>query len=240
MRQHRVAHLLMGGQACVLYGAAEFSRDLDLAILPDPDNLDRLRGALADLEAEVVAVPLFRREHLDEGLAVHFRCRHSEAKGLRIDVMTRMRGVEPFPRLWARRTTFDFDDETLEVLSLPDLVAAKKTQRDKDWPMVRRLLDMNFLTHKQEPTPERVDFWLRELRTPELLVEVAERYPKAVAEARLGRPLLDHARAEALERGDLARALRAEEDAVRTEDEAYWRPLKRELSRMRRERKRPE
>lgn len=36
----------MGGQACVLYGAAEFSRDLDLAILPDPDNLDRLRRAL--------------------------------------------------------------------------------------------------------------------------------------------------------------------------------------------------
>ena len=32
----------MGGQACVLYGAAEFSRDLDLALLPDPDNLDRL------------------------------------------------------------------------------------------------------------------------------------------------------------------------------------------------------
>ena len=32
----------MGGQACVLYGAAEFSRDLDLALLPDPANLDRL------------------------------------------------------------------------------------------------------------------------------------------------------------------------------------------------------
>jgi len=27
----------------VLYGAAEFSRDLDLALLPDPANLDRLR-----------------------------------------------------------------------------------------------------------------------------------------------------------------------------------------------------
>lgn len=26
----------MGGQACVLYGAAEFSRDTDIAILPDP------------------------------------------------------------------------------------------------------------------------------------------------------------------------------------------------------------
>ena len=30
MRAHRVRALLMGGQACVLYGAAEFSRDTDL------------------------------------------------------------------------------------------------------------------------------------------------------------------------------------------------------------------
>jgi hypothetical protein len=30
----------MGGQACVLYGAAEFSRDTDLAILASPANLE--------------------------------------------------------------------------------------------------------------------------------------------------------------------------------------------------------
>ena len=35
MRAHRVRALLMGGQACVFYGAAEFSRDMDLAILAE-------------------------------------------------------------------------------------------------------------------------------------------------------------------------------------------------------------
>jgi hypothetical protein len=238
IRAHRVDHLLMGGQACVLYGGAEFSRDIDLAILPDPGNLDRLRHALADLDAEVIAVPPFRSEHLEEGLAVHFRCRHPEARGLRIDVMTRLRGVEPFPRLWARRTTFVFEDETLDVLSLPDLVAAKKTQRDKDWPMIRRLVDVNYLAHREEPTPERVAFWLRELRTPELLVEAAGAHPDAAANARRERPLLDLATPEGLGRGDLARALRDEEEALRGEDEAYWRPLKEKLSRLRRERRR--
>ena len=43
----------------MLYGAAEFSRDLDLALLPDPGNLDRLRQALDDLEAEVIAAPAY-------------------------------------------------------------------------------------------------------------------------------------------------------------------------------------
>ena len=74
--RHQVAHLLMGGQACVLYGAAEFSRDLDLALLPDPANLDRLEAALAELDAEVIAIPSLSLTHLAEGLAVHFGCRH--------------------------------------------------------------------------------------------------------------------------------------------------------------------
>jgi len=49
----------MGGQACVLYGAAEFSRDVDFAILADTGNLRRLRSALKELQAEVIAVPGF-------------------------------------------------------------------------------------------------------------------------------------------------------------------------------------
>jgi PHD/YefM family antitoxin component YafN of YafNO toxin-antitoxin module len=49
----------MGGQACVFYGAAEFSRDTDLAILASSENLARLRKSLKDLKAEVIALPPF-------------------------------------------------------------------------------------------------------------------------------------------------------------------------------------
>jgi hypothetical protein len=38
----------MGGQACVFYGAAEFSRDTDLAILASSENLAKLGNALED------------------------------------------------------------------------------------------------------------------------------------------------------------------------------------------------
>ena len=58
----------MGGQACVLYGAAEFSRDTDLAILADAANLNRLRNALNDLRAKVIAVdPKYDFVVLDAG-----------------------------------------------------------------------------------------------------------------------------------------------------------------------------
>ena len=64
---------------------------------------------------------------------------HPDVQKLRLDVMTKMRGCDDFEQLWQRRTTIeDLDAKSnYEVLSIEDLVKAKKTQRDKDWPMIR-------------------------------------------------------------------------------------------------------
>lgn len=232
MAARQVRALLMGGQACVFYGAAEFSRDTDLAVLAEPDNLDRLRTALADLQAECIAVPPFELDYLRRGHAVHFRCGHPEAAGLRVDVMSAMRGVAPFPELWERRTVLaDAEGITYELLSLPDLVQAKKTQRDKDWPMLRRLLEADYYAEHKTASAERVRFWLRELRTPELLVELAGQHPLPCEELVRTRPLLACAVT-----GDvtaLQAGLDAEEKRERELDRQYWQPLKAELERLR-------
>ncbi len=57
LARHRVRTLLMGGQACILFGAAEFSRDIDVAVAIDARNLARLRAALSELRAEPVFFP---------------------------------------------------------------------------------------------------------------------------------------------------------------------------------------
>jgi hypothetical protein len=141
IRQNRVRALLMGGQACILYGAAEFSRDVDLAVLADLKNLDRLKRALAELKAEPVYVPPLGRDVLLRGHACHFRLGDLDVAGLRIDVMSVIHGCECFDRLWSRRQRFSIPGMgTINVLARADLVQAKKTQRDKDWPMIRRLV----------------------------------------------------------------------------------------------------
>ncbi len=76
LNQSGVLYLLMGGQACVLYGAAEFSRDTDIAVLAEAGNLGKLAAALDRLQAERIAVPPFEAKYLLRGHAVHFRCRH--------------------------------------------------------------------------------------------------------------------------------------------------------------------
>jgi hypothetical protein len=227
-----VRALLMGGQACVLYGAAEFSRDTDFAILASPANLERLRAALSGLEAEQIAVPPLELGYLLRGHAVHFRCRAGDAAGLRIDVMSRLRGCDPFAKLWARKTTVRLADHTeVDVLSLPDLVRAKKTQRDKDWPMLRRLLEAHYFANRARPRRAHPTFWMLELRTAELLVEAAGRWPAARAACLRRRALLSLATPG--REGDLGAALLDEERSERQADEEYWRPLKAELERLR-------
>ncbi len=72
----------------------------------------------------------------------------------------------PYPRLRARRTTLSVGDDKIELMSLPDLVQAKKTQRDKDWPMVRRLIEVNYFANRENSSREQVRFWFLELRSP--------------------------------------------------------------------------
>ena len=233
IRAHRVRALLMGGQACVLYGAAEFSRDTDFAILADAANVARLRRALGDLRAEAIAVPPFELKFLRRGHAIHFRCRHPDAAGMRVDIMSRMRGVNAFPHLWRRRTTLQLPDgSTCDLLSLPDLVQAKKTQQDKDWPMIRRLVEAHYFQHRETPTAARIAFWLRELRTSALLLEVSQSHPNLCRRLVRKRPLLVAALSNA---GDaMERGLRDEETAERERDKRYWVPLRKELETLRR------
>jgi hypothetical protein len=223
----------MGGQACILYGAAEFSRDIDIAAVASDENLDRLRNALAELRAEAIFVPALGKEVLLQGHACHFRVHIPEAEGIRLDIMSVMHGCESFEQLWKRRRTLKLPGVgQIHLLALSDLVQAKKTQRDKDWPMVRRLIEVDFHNRPRRPPRGQIQFWLREARTPLLLVELCRRYPGSARRVANARPAVRWAF-----EGDVPKieaALRAEEDSLRADDRAYWQPLRAELRTWRR------
>ncbi len=232
LSSHEVRHLLMGGQACVFYGAAEFSRDCDIVIVADSENLARLQSALNALQATRIAVPPFEKHYLDRGHAVHFRCQHPEALGIRLDVMSKMRGCDSFEQLWERRLTLeDAAGNIYQLLGIEDLVAAKKTQRDKDWPMIRRLLDAHHDEFHESPNDDQVRFWLRESRTPAVLIEMAKRFPQHFAEELKSRPLLKFA--QLADQSKLQQELDEEQAGIREADRLYWRPLIQELGQLR-------
>ncbi|MEO6593244.1 MAG: hypothetical protein ABIP94_00655 [Planctomycetota bacterium] len=112
---------------------------------------------------------------------------------------------------------------------------AKKTQSDKDWPMVRRLLEAHYFQHRAAASPAQVRFWLLELRTPALLIEVARGHAVIARDLAALRPLL--VEAEAGREDGLGNALVEEERRERERDRQYWTPLKAELEKLRRERR---
>jgi hypothetical protein len=216
----------------VFYGAAEFSRDCDIVIVADDENLTRLNAAIKELDAECIALPPLESQYLQRGHAVHFRCKHPDALNIRLDVMTTMRGCDHFDSLWQRRTTLeDAGGFIYEILGIEDLVKAKKTQRDKDWPMIRRLVDAHYDEFAQQANEDRVRFWLRESRTPEVLIAVAARHPETLRALLPQRLLLGEALGAS--RTALQQELEKEQVAEQEADRVYWEPLKRELESLR-------
>ena len=75
--------------------------------------------------------------------------------------------------------------------------------------MIRRLIEAHFFAHRQIAAPALVQFWFRELRTPELLVELGRDHPRLCRGLARARPALTAARAG--QEVALANALREEE-----------------------------
>jgi hypothetical protein len=148
-----------------------------------------------------------------------------------------MHGCETFERLWERRTKLRLPGVGLvAVLGLADLVQAKKTQRDKDWPMIRRLIEVDYHNRPRRPSRAQIMLWVREARTASLLLDLCRKYPAIARSLAKSRRAVYWALREDPPR--LEAALRAEESALRAKDRAYWQPLRQELSHWRQRRTR--
>jgi len=201
-------------------------------ILAATENMERLKKALKALKARPIYFPEFKSEYLRRGHACHFRCEAGQVAGLRIDLLSILRGCAPFDELWKRRKTVPIEaGKNIEVIGLRDLVGSKKTQRDKDWFMIRRLLENDIVLNKYNSSKEHIKWWFNESRTTEHLKQLAEKYPEIAKERALKRPLLDYAI-----KGDLTAlslAISQEEQIEHQKDMEYWRPLRKELEMLR-------
>ena len=94
------------------------------------------------------------------------------------------------------------------------------------------LVAIHYRENAAAPRPTWIEFWLHEARSPELLAELAQRFPAKARALSSRRPLLRLALAGASE--GLREALDAEVRAEQAKDRTYWAPLKAELEAFRR------
>lgn len=125
LNRKRVEYLLVGGHALAFHGVPRFTKDIDFWVRPARANASRLLEALAEFGFSSTGLTV-------DDFAVAGKVVQLGIEPNRIDLITRIDGVE-FDEAWAQRIATTYRGVALDVLSLPLLIANKRsTGRKQD------------------------------------------------------------------------------------------------------------
>ena len=147
LRDHEVDYVLVGGLAAVLHGSTAMTNDADIVPARDRGNLERLAGALRDLEARI-------RTHTEpDGLAFDPHPALLESMAMLnmttrcgdLDLTFAPAALEDYDALLGNSVEFELAGCQVKVAALADIIRSKETaNRPKDHatlPILRALAD---------------------------------------------------------------------------------------------------
>ena len=116
-QRNDVKYLVIGGIAAVLYGVPRATFDPDVFIEPSEENASRLLNAM--MEAGLGTASLASSDDLLSKEITIFTDR------IRLDVLTSTPGIV-CEEAWQHRVSMNYKGQSLEVVSLTDLIASKR------------------------------------------------------------------------------------------------------------------
>ena len=132
LNDYGVKYLIAGGYAVMYHTEPRFTKDIDIWVEPTISNAKKLWKALAEFGAplEKVTIDDFCNKELIYQIGV---------APTRIDIMMDIPGVE-FEKAWQNRIQSKYGEIPIFIMSLNDLIKAKKTAgRDQDLLDLKRL-----------------------------------------------------------------------------------------------------
>ena len=125
--------VIVGGFAAVTHGSSYVTRDVDICALLTPEDIAKLREALAEWNPKHRMTPqrLSFIAHPETSVTVKNLYLQTD-KGI-VDVLSEVLGVGDFERLKRGSVEVEVDGSRYRVMSLTDLIAAKEAMgREKD------------------------------------------------------------------------------------------------------------
>jgi hypothetical protein len=113
LERHEVRYLIIGGLAFIYHAKPRYTKDMDLWIGPDPDNVERTNHALAEFGSPHLLDPGRRDEILQLGVAPN-----------RIDLL-RATGLD-FDQVWRNRIEGRYGRSPASWIDIDGLIAIKK------------------------------------------------------------------------------------------------------------------
>jgi ribosome biogenesis SPOUT family RNA methylase Rps3 len=123
LNKHGARYLIVGGHACILHGLVRTTEDVDLLIEESLDNYRRVIAALSELPDGAAAE--LKPEDIEAAMVIKV------ADEVIVDISRRARTVSYAGAITATFVT-DIDSVKIPCIGLKDLIASKKTCREKD------------------------------------------------------------------------------------------------------------
>ena len=126
LHEHDVDYVLFGALAMVFYGYVRNTEDLDIAIDPEPDNLDRVTEWLRSIDAML---------KLNPSRPFGARERWSMQKGSnatvvtslgQVDVVQQLPGMPEWPQLIAEAELYEIEGMRVRVMNRRTLIELKR------------------------------------------------------------------------------------------------------------------
>lgn len=114
----KVEYLLVGGHAVALHGFPRFTKDADLWVRDEPDNLERVRRALLAFGAPAAVIAQLKD-------AAPLDVLWMGLPPARIDLMKGVPGGD-FERAWATRQQFEVNGTMIFVVGKGELIGLKR------------------------------------------------------------------------------------------------------------------
>lgn len=133
---HKVRYVVIGGYAVGIYAEPRFTKGLDILIEPSEVNAKRTLKALTEFGAPTDNLTI--KELATPGLLYVFG-----VPPLRVDILNRIKGINPLPVI-KRGKKIKLKDAVLRVVCLEDLLKLKKLAgRPQDKADIAKLLLFN-------------------------------------------------------------------------------------------------
>ena len=126
LHEHRVDYVVMGAMAMLFYGYVRNTEDLDVAIAPDEENLDRLAEWLISLDAVLKLNPSRRFGPREKwGMQRGANATVLTAAG-QIDVVQHLPGLPPWPTVREEAEVYEIEGLPVPVINRHTLIELKR------------------------------------------------------------------------------------------------------------------
>ena len=118
LEKEKVEYLIVGAYALIYYATPRYTKDIDIWVKPQPENIKNLWTTLEKFGAPLIDIT--PDDFLNPNIIYQIGVEPN-----RIDILTSISGIE-FDAAWANKTASTYAGERIYLLSLDDLIKSKE------------------------------------------------------------------------------------------------------------------